>query len=366
MSRNSKGVKRIGNLYETIYSIDNLELADIKASKGKSGQNGVQAHMRNRDNNLLALQRMLQDKTYRTSAYKTFVIYEPKRRDIFSLPYFPDRIGQHADMNILERIFMRHFTADTYSCIKGRGIHGAARAIRKVLRDEAGTQYCLKLDIKKFYPSVDHAILKRLLRRLLKDNDLLSHLDEIIDSAEGLPIGNYLSQYFANYYLSGFDHWLKEVKRVRYYFRYCDDLVILSGSKEELHRLKADITEYLAANLMLTVKANYQVFPVAARGIDFVGYVFFHTHTLLRKGIKKNFARKMARGAGEQVKASYRGWTKHCNGINLYKTLTNEEFQRNGHRAHNRKLCRRKDKNRQSTEHRDNRTSVSAYQIKIP
>lgn len=317
----AKAMKRLNNLYEQIYSIDNLMLADHLASKGKSKQYGVQIHNQYRDDNLLKLQQMLQNKTYQTSPYTTFKVYEPKERDVYRLPYFPDRIAHHAIMNILEPIFVRCFTADTYSCIKGRGIHAALRAVKLALRDVANTQYCLKLDIKKFYPNVDHDILKTLLRRKFKDNDLLWLLDEIIDSAEGVPIGNYLSQYFANFYLTYFDHWVKETKNVKYYFRYADDIVILSSNKQQLHHLLSEIKAYLLTNLNLIVKENYQVFPVQARGIDFLGYKFYHTHTLLRKGIKKNFAKMLKSNPNHASIASYLGWAKHCNSINLKRKL---------------------------------------------
>lgn len=227
-------------------------------------------------------------------------------------------------MNIMEPIFVSTFTADTYSCIKGRGIHAAASAVKNALRDVAGIQYCLKLDIKKFYPSVDHDTLKQLLTRKIKDIDLLWLLNGIIDSADGLPIGNYLSQYFANFYLTGFDHWLKEVKHVKYYFRYADDMVLLSDNKQDLHQLLSDIRNYLKDNLKLTVKQNYQIFPVKARGIDFVGYKFYHTHTLLRKSIKKNFARMLASNKNSASIASYKGWTKHCDSKHLIKKLLHE------------------------------------------
>ena len=230
----------------------------------------------------------------------------------------------HAIMNIMEPLFVSTFTTDTYSCIKQRGIHAAARAIKRALKDEPATRYCLKLDIKKFYPSIDHAILKRLIRRKFKDPDLLNLLDEIIDSAEGLPIGNYLSQYLANFYLTGFDHWLKEVMKVRHYFRYADDIVILSASKPQLHELLAEIRRYLMDNLHLMVKGNYQVFPVAARGIDFVGYVFYHSHTRLRKSIKQRFAKAISRGSNKQSIASYLGWAKHCDSKHLIHKLIHE------------------------------------------
>ena len=320
-------MKRVKNLYERICSMENLQLADSIARKGKLTQPGVIKHDKNRDKNLQDLREMLLNKTYVTSSYTTFTIFEPKERLIFRLPYFPDRIVHHAVMNVLEPIFVSIFTADTYSCIKKRGIHAAANAVKESLKDVAGTRYCLKLDIKKFYPNVDHEILKQLLRRKIKDQDLLWLLDGIIDSADGLPIGNYLSQYFANFYLTYFDHWMKEEKHVRYYFRYADDMVILSDNKQYLHQLLSEIRSYLKDKLNLTIKKNYQVFPVDDRGIDFVGYVFFHTHTLLRKSIKQRFARMLSKNRNAQSIASYRGWALHCNSRNLLRKLLYEKVQ---------------------------------------
>lgn len=314
-------MKRINHLYEKICSIDNLNLADAIASKGKSKQYGVIQHNKSRDANIALLHVKLLNKTYRTSPYTTFKVYEPKEREVYRLPYYPDRIVHHAIMNVLEPIFVASFTSDTYSCIKGRGIHAAANAVTEALHDVPGTTFCLKLDIKKFYPNVNHGILKQLLRCKIKDNDLIWLLDEIIDSAEGLPIGNYLSQYFANFYLTYFDHWIKEDKKVKYFFRYADDIVILSNSKPYLHTMLGEITQYLDIHLKLTVKNNYQVFPVDARGIDFVGYKFYHTHILLRKSIKKAFCRMLFKRKNKASIASYKGWAKHANCKTLLKKL---------------------------------------------
>lgn len=312
-------MKRYGNLYHKICSVENLKLADEKARKGKRTQSGVIRHDLNRDDNLINLHHVLVNKEYKTSRYQVFTIREPKVREIFKLPYYPDRIVHHAIMNIMEPIFVSTFTRDTYNCIKKRGIYGAYKTIKKYLRSEEETTYCLKLDIKKFYPNIDHKILKDLLRTKLKDDDLLWLLDEIIDSTDGIPIGNYLSQYLANFYLTKFDHWLKETKRVKYYLRYCDDIVILSNDKQYLHNLLADIREYLDINLKLTIKANYQVFPVKSRGIDFVGYRFYHTHILVRKGIKKNFIRMIRYRRNTRSIASYNSWLVHSNSKNLIK-----------------------------------------------
>lgn len=319
-------MKRINNLYNKIISTDNLKLADKKASKGKQSQSCVKKHNKQKETNILILHSMLLNQTYKTSNYTTFKIYEPKEREVYRLPYFPDRITHHAIMNVLESIFVKTFTKNTYSCIKGKGIHAAMNDLKTALKDVDNTAYCLKLDIKKFYPSIDHQILKNLLCKKFKDSKLLWLLDEIIDSAPGLPIGNYLSQYLANFYLTYFDHWLKENKAVKYYFRYADDLVILSPSKPYLHQLLVDIKTYLQTNLKLTVKENYQIFPVQARSIDFVGYKFYHTHILLRKSIKKNFAKMLHYRKNNASIASYKGWATHADTKHLLKKLLHENI----------------------------------------
>lgn len=318
-------MKRIGNIFQEIASLENLIVADGKAQKGKSKQYGVITHNKNQEPNIQKLHEMLIEKTYKTSKYDVFKVYEPKERDVFRLPYFPDRITHHAIMNVLEPIFVSVFTSDSYSYIKGKGIHAASRNVKKALKNVEETEYCLKLDIKKFYPNIDHDILKTLLRRKFKDSDLFWLLDEIIDSAPGLPIGNYLSQYFANFYLTYFDHWLKEEMKVKHYFRYADDIVILSGDKNFLHSIFGEIRKYLKEKLKLEINQNYQIFPVKSRGIDFVGYKHFHTHTLLRKSIKKRFARMLKRNPKRESIASYTGWTKHCNSKNLIKKLLPNE-----------------------------------------
>jgi len=319
-------MKRHGNLFEKIISIENLTLADKRARLGKKCKREIQAFDENRDELLLKLQNMLLNKTFKTSKYHVFkkVVDSGKEREIYRLPYYPDRILHHAIMNIIEPIIYNTLTADTYSCIKGRGIHSAAEKVKYAIR-QPGADYVLKLDVKKFYPSVDHEVLKSIIRRKIKDNELLWLLDEIIDSAKGLPIGNYLSQSFANLFLSGFDHWIKEVKGVRHYFRYCDDMVIFHHDKAFLHALLIEITDYLSA-LKLTVKKDWRVFPVDT-GVDFVGFVFYPTHTLIRKSIKKRFIKAIKKYKAVQSPdnyrslASYWGWLKYSNSCNLIRKV---------------------------------------------
>ena len=318
-------MKRISNLYEQICNPENLKLADESARKGKHKSYGVKLHDKNRDKNINNIHRMLVEKTFKTSQYTIFKIHEPKERVIYRLPYYPDRIVHHAIMNILEPLWVKTFTSDCYSCIKGRGIHGIVKKLKSCLKkDSENTRYCLKLDVKKFYPSIDHSVLKQIIRRKIKDRDLLWLLDEIINSAPGVPIGNYLSQYFANLYLTYLDHFLKEEHKIKYYFRYCDDMVILASSKEELHFIFAQINKYLSVKLKLEIKSNYQIFPVKKRGIDFVGYKFYHSHTLLRKSIKKRFAKAILKKKANllQTYAAYWGWCKYCNSNNLLRKLS--------------------------------------------
>lgn len=324
-------MKRYNNLFDKIVSLDNLYAADKRARRQKSHRPEVILFDKNKDKLLLDLQRKLINGEYETSEYYVFKIYEPKEREIFKLPYYPDRIVHHAIMNIMEPIWVSAFVKGTYSCIRKRGIHKALKDVKFALKDEINTQYCLKLDIRKFYLSIDHDILKIIVRKKIKDKRLLNLLDEIIESAQGVPIGNYLSQFFANLYLTYLDHWIKEQKKVRYYFRYADDIVILGGDKQQLRDLFYNIQDYLNNKLKLNFKDNWQIFKVDSRGIDFVGYRVFHTHTLLRKRIKKRFCKKinklnkkqnLDKDTYKQKICSYIGWIKYCNGRNLLNKMS--------------------------------------------
>lgn len=309
-------MKRVGNLYQKIISIENLNLADYKAQKGKNKQFSVIKHNKNKEQNILKLYESLKNKTYKTTEYSVFTIYEPKERQISRLSYYPNRIVHHAIMIYLEPILLKSFISQTYSCIKKRGIHKGLRDLNKTLKNIEETKYCLKLDIKKFYPSIDKEILKLKLRTKFKDKDLIWLLDEIIDSNKyGLPLGNYLSQWLSNFYLNEFDHWLKEIKKVKY-FRYCDDMVILGSNKKFLHKLRLEIQEFLEVKLNLQL-SNYQVFPIQSRGIDFLGYKSFHTHILIRDSIKRRYKRMLRRNKNTKSIASYNGWLLYANCRNL-------------------------------------------------
>ena len=288
-------MKRIGYLFEKVCDLENLRLAEINAGAGKGSRKEVAQFRANLEQNLADLRAELVNKTYHTSAYTCFIKHEPKERVIFKLPYH-DRVVQWAIMQVLVPIWTPIFTRDTYACIKGRGVHSLLRRLRQDLQnDPDGTIFCYKIDIRKFYPSITHSILKEVVRKRIKDPDLLWLLDDIIDSADGVPIGNYISQYFANLYLAELDHIAKEQWRIKYYYRYADDIVILSGSKEFLHGINSKMVQYLAEHRRLELKPNYQIFPVDARGIDFVGYVVRHEYCLARKRNKKALCKIVAK-----------------------------------------------------------------------
>lgn len=323
-------MKNTGDLFSKICDMDNLKKAHKNAKKGKGWYQEVKQVDRNLEKALLNLQNSLIEHTYKTSKYKVFYKKEGKKeREIYKLPYYPDRICQWAILQVIEPYLLKTMIADTYSAIPKRGIQpiindlrGYTKVIKKngevvgkrwvksiLVSDPENTKYCLKMDVRKYYPSILHDILKQRYRKLFKDEELIWLLDEIIDSIStcpateenleilqwlgvyanvlisddgreyvdgvGIPIGNYLSQYSGNYNLSPLGHWLKEEKKVKYLYFYMDDIVILGGSKEELHKLKREIDEFMAVNLKQVLKNNWQIFPSKVRGIDFVGYRFF-------------------------------------------------------------------------------------------
>lgn len=327
-TRGHTSLKRHGNLYEKVYDIENLRQAHANARKGKTHYVEVVMVDSNVDKYLYEIQDMLKNKTFRTSRYINKIINDTgKERKISKLPYYPDRIVQWAIMLHVEDILLKTMITQTYAALPGRGIHPALFKLNEYMKDREGTHYCLKFDIKKFFPSIDKEILKRLIRKKIKDPQLLWLMDEIIDSyPEGIPIGNYTSQYLANFYLTYFDHWVKEQLKVKYYLRYMDDCVLLHESKEQLHVWKREIENYLTEHLKLEIKGDWQVFPTYVRGVDFVGYRSFGDYTLLRKTIATKLKRKMraikkdgfTSGYVSSV-GSYYGWIIHCNGFNLYK-----------------------------------------------
>lgn len=310
-------MKRKGNLFSKIVDMDNLILASARAQKGKTKKGEVRRWNANLMVNLRLLQEELISKKYTLGEYFVFTIYEPKERIISKLP-FRDRVVQHAIMNMIQDALKERFISQTYSCIRKRGVHKCLKDIKSHLKDKKATKYVLKLDIKKFYPSINHEILKSFIRRKFKDPDLLWLLDLIIDSVpHGCVLGNFTSQWFGNIYLNSFGWWLKQNKKVKALAIYCDDIVVFHESKEYLYELKNEIETYLEAKLKLKL-SNKKVFPISKRPLDFLGYVIDHDKIWIRKSIKESFRNNTHKLTSI---ASYLGWTKHANARNLEAKL---------------------------------------------
>lgn len=327
----SYNMKKYGNLFNKIVDIDNLYLAYRKARKGKEWQHTVQDFEKNLDDNLKIIQSMLINKTYKTSKYTTKVIYEPKQRIIYKVPFAPDRIIQHAVMNVLEPIWESFFINDSYACRQNKGIHaGSKRTMRFVRRND----YCLKCDISKFYPSINHNILYKIIEHKIKDKDVLWLLHEIIYSIGGetnVPIGNYTSQWFGNLYMNEVDQRVKHMYKITDYIRYCDDFLLFSNDKKQLNNILKDMESYINIELKLKLSKK-DIFPTS-RGVDFLGYRHFKGYILVRKSTAKRVKKRIAKlpkqyKKGKITKEQYKsslastlGWLKWANSYNLRKSL---------------------------------------------
>ncbi len=323
-------MKRIGFIYDKICDIDNIKLAIYNSSKGKRHQKRVKQIIDNIDVYAKEIREMLQNKTYTPSDPIIKTIYDGssgKTREIYKPRYYPDQIIHWCLMQQIQPIIMRGMYEYNCGSVPKRGTSLGQKVLEKWLRkDYRNTKYCLKMDITKFYPSVDKEILKGMFARKIKDKDCLWLISAILDSTEGLPIGYYTSQWFANFFLEGLDHFIKEDLQVKYYIRYVDDLVLLGSNKKKLHKARIAIEQYLES-IGLKLKQNWQVFRVKGRGIDFLGFRFFHDRTILRKRNALRIRRRMAKIAKKKYLnyqdacaiISYWGWIKRSDSYNYYQ-----------------------------------------------
>lgn len=285
---------------------------------------------KNLEENLINIQDELIRGTYEPRPYRTFTIYEPKERIIHVAP-FRDRVIHHAIMNIIEPIWDRLFIYDTYACRKGKGTHAGVDRTTEFLRAaEAkwGKTYCFQGDISKCFPSINHHILLRIIERKIKCKNTLRLFEKIIfnggnqndPDSHNLPIGNLVSQWAANLYLSELDYFVKHQLRVQYYVRYMDDFILLSDDKNQLHAHRKEIERFLWDVLRMKLNPKSDIYPVS-RGIDFLGYRIWASHRLLRKSSLFRASRRFkklsclyARGLVtlQHVKASVMSWLGHC------------------------------------------------------
>jgi len=303
-------MKRYGNLWEKLISWENLVLAARKAQLGKRDRFCVQKFNFDQERLLIQLQKELQEGTYRPGKFTTHWISEPKKRMISAAPY-NDRVVHHALMNILEPILDRHFHPDSYACRKNKGTHAAANRLQHLMQRY---KYALQCDIEKFFPSIDHDILKAKFRRLIKDKNVLSLMDLIVDSSnkqepilkwfdgddlftplyrrKGLPIGNLTSQWFANWFLNDLDHYITSRLGIGGYVRYCDDFILLHNDRTMLKDTITKIRKHVNGKRMFLHERKVSIRPVRA-GLTFVGYRIWPTHRLLKKENVRRFRRRL-------------------------------------------------------------------------
>ena len=331
--------------YGEIFSFPNLYRAYRLAARGKRNKRGVIEFELNLSENLWRLHDELENQTYAPSGYYHFTVREPKVREIQTLR-FADRVVQRSLCdNVLKPFFENRLIYDCAACRVGKGTHFAMDRLSEFMRSfyrENGTAgWVLKCDVRKYFDSIDHAVLKRLLRRI-PDADVRALLFRIVDSynadtGKGLPMGNQTSQWFALYYLDGIDRLIKEKYRIRYYTRYMDDLVLLHRDKTVLQECLKELREYAGRELKLEFNRKTQLFPLS-QGVDYLGWHFYLTDTgkvirRLRTASKRRFKRRLKlferqNAAGETdldaVKrslASYRGHLIHGHTWKLRKKV---------------------------------------------
>ena len=318
-------MKRLNNLWEQVTSFDNLLLAYRKARKGKRSREEVARFGLQMDKELIRIQAKLRKQTWLPGEYRIFTIYERKPRQISAAP-FRDRVVHHALMNVVEPLLDKRFIFDTYACRQGHGVHLAVKRYQEWSMTHA---YTLKLDVSRYFPSIDHAILKQQLRNRIKDERVLWLFGMIIDHApefpvefpvyfpgddlftplvrkRGLPIGNLTSQFLANLYLDDLDHFIKETLRVRCYLRYVDDLILLARDKQQLHDWKQAINEKLLALRLLVHPKKVNMFQ-SRHGVDVLGYQVFPDYCRLRNDNGWRFVRRL-RGFAEAWRDGLLEW----------------------------------------------------------
>jgi len=289
-------MKRQGGLFERIVGFDNLLAAERRAARGKRDRPSVARFEFHLEGELLALQEALSCGTYQPGGFFTFEVRDPKRREICAAS-FRDRVVHHAVCDVLEPHFERRAISDSYACRRGKGTHAAIARAQQLARRYP---FFLKCDVRRFFASVDHRVLRSLLARLFKEPMLLALLDRIIDHGppdaapgKGLPIGNLTSQHFANLYLGELDHHLKDRLRVPGYLRYMDDLLLFADDKPTLHRWLAEIRAFLAARLQLGLKEEATGLAPVSEGIPFLGFRVYPELIRLNQRTRRRFRRQV-------------------------------------------------------------------------
>jgi len=287
-------MRRANNLIEAVADLDNLRLAFWKARKGKSYAIDVQTYRGQLERNLLRLQAQILENKVVVGKYRYFKVFDPKKRQICASA-FSEQVLHHALMNICHDSFERAQIFDSYASRKGKGTYAALNRAKLYTRQY---RFFLKLDVRKFFASIHHGVLKNQLHDLIKDQLVLNIFYKIIDSYDasmdssgcGVPIGNLASQYFANHYLSGLDHYIKEVLKIQSHVRYMDDMMLWHDDKEHLKEAYRSIKHYVETTLQRALKP--ELLNYCSCGVPFLGYLIFPHHIRLAQRSKRRFIRK--------------------------------------------------------------------------
>lgn len=316
--------------YNNIISLENFYEAWTEFVRGKKYKKDVAIFLLNLSHNIFMLHEELKNKTYCHGAYKAFAINDPKPRSIHKATV-RDRLIHHAVYRVLYPYFDQKFVYDSYSCRHNKGTHSAldrfTRFFHKVSRNNYRTCWVLKCDIRKFFASIDHSILLDIVKKHIPDSDINWLIQNIVGSfqstkaGKGLPLGNLTSQLLVNVYMSEFDHYAKHILKQEYYIRYADDFVIMSHDRNVLTELVPKIHRFLERSLKLSLHPDKVFIKTFASGIDFLGWVHFPDHRVLRTATKKRIFRNVHKNTTEETIQSYVGLLSHGNGLKLKKRI---------------------------------------------
>lgn len=319
--------------YEDIITIENLFQAWDEFKKEKRNKKDVQKFERYLEDNLFELYKELKRKTYRHGMYQEFYVTDPKRRHIHK-SIVRDRVLHHLLYKYLYEMFNKHFIYDLYSCRKDKGTHKSVKRLEKLARivSKKYTRECwsLKCDVKRFFASVDHNILKNLIERKVKDEDINWLIGNVIDSFNseqslscGIPLGNLTSQIFSNIYLNELDQFVKHKLKMKYYIRYADDFLILTTSNRQHKDYLEAVEEFLRENLKLELHPKKISVRKLTWGIDFCGYIVLPHYILPRTKTKRRILKKIKQGSDYQALQSYLGYFSHSNSFKISTEFKN-------------------------------------------
>jgi len=328
------GRKTLCHIYDDIVSLENLLVSWQEFLRGKRKRKDVAEFSLKFTDSIIQLHRDLAERNYQHGPYFPFKITDPKPRDIHKAN-LRDRVVHHAIYRILCPFFDKKFIFDSYSCRKNKGTHRAMDRFHqfgtKVSRNSTRTAWVLKCDVRKFFASIDHKILKEILNKHIEDTNTLSLLGKVIDSfstknkeSVGIPLGNLTSQLLVNIYMNEFDQFVKRKLKARYYIRYADDFLILSEDKNHLEELVPQISEFLETELKLTLHPNKLFIKTLASGVDFLGWITFPCHRIPRTSTKRRMFKKLSNNKSKETLNSYLGLLSHGNTYELTQKIGTE------------------------------------------